>query len=93
LIEYCQKEGILVEAYAPVAHGKVLKNKEIAAIAAKYNVSVAQLCTRYDIQLGTVALPKTANPVHMKENASVDFEISAEDMETLKNVNQSSHTA
>ena len=86
LIDFCEKNGILVEAYAPIAHVKVLKNKEIKAMADKYGVTVAQLCIRYDLQLGTVALPKTANPEHMKENAAVDFVISDEDMEKLKNV-------
>ena len=86
LFSYCEKEGILVEAYSPIAHGKVLKNKELAALAKKYGVTVAQLCIRYDLQLGTVALPKTGNPAHMKENAEVNFTISDDDMETLKNV-------
>lgn len=84
LIDFCEKNDILVEAYAPIAHGRVLKNKEIAAMASKYGVTIAQLCIRYDLQLGTVALPKTANPDHMKENAAVDFVISDADMETLK---------
>lgn len=53
-------------------------------MAEKYGVSVPQLCIRYTLQLGTISLPKTANPDHMKTNADVDFEISAEDMETLK---------
>ena len=53
LVEYCQKNGITVEAYT--------------------------------IQLGTVSLPKTANPEHMKSNSQVDFEISDEDMKILKN--------
>ena len=39
---------------------------------------------RQVIQLGTVALPKTGNPAHMKDNANVDFEISDEDMKALK---------
>jgi diketogulonate reductase-like aldo/keto reductase len=86
LIAFCEKNGILVEAYAPIAHGKVLKNKEIKVMADRYGVTVAQLCIRYDLQLGTVALPKTANPEHMKENAAVDFTINDEDMETLKNI-------
>lgn len=86
LLSYCEKEGILVEAYSPIAHGQVLKNKEIAALAKKYGVTVAQLCVRYDLQLGTVVLPKTDNPVHMKENAEVNFTISDADMEALKNV-------
>jgi diketogulonate reductase-like aldo/keto reductase len=86
LIDYCQKKGIVVEAYAPVAHGEALKNPQIAEMAKKYAVTVPQLCIRYDIQLGTIVLPKTANPEHMKSNADVDFVISNEDMEILKHV-------
>lgn len=86
LIEYCQKNDILVEAYSPIAHGAVLDNAEIKVIADKYGVSVAQLCLRYGIQLDLVIIPKTANPDHMKNNADLDFVISDEDMETLKNV-------
>ena len=85
LIDYCQKEGILVEGYSPVAHGEILHNEGIRSMAEKYGVSVAQLCIRYDLQLGTVPLPKTANPAHMKENAAIDFEISEDDMNILRN--------
>lgn len=84
LIDFCNKNGILVEAYSPIAHGEALKNNAITAMAEKYGVSTAQLCIRYVIQLGTVALPKTGNPAHMKDNANVDFEISDEDMKALK---------
>lgn len=84
LVEYCQKNDILVEAYSPIAHGVILDQPEIKAMADKYGVTVPQLCIRYTIQLGTVSLPKTANPEHMKTNADVDFEISTDDMETLK---------
>lgn len=84
LVDFCNKNGILVEAYSPIAHGEALKNYAITAMAKKYGVSTAQLCIRYVIQLGTVALPKTGNPVHMKDNANVDFEISDEDMKALK---------
>ena len=85
LMEYCQKKDIAVEAYSPIAHGVILNQPEIAAMAEKYGVTVPQLCIRYTLQLGTISLPKTGNPDHMKSNAEVDFEISAEDMETLKN--------
>lgn len=86
LIEYCRENGILVEAYSPVAHGEILKSEEVRAIAEKYQVTVPQLCIRYDLQLGTLPLPKTANPAHMLENAKVDFEISEQDMEILKSI-------
>ena len=82
-VDFCQANGIQVEAYSPIAHGEALKNPAIAAMAQKYGVSVAQLCVRYVLQLGAVALPKTADPAHMKDNAAVDFVISDEDMNTL----------
>lgn len=85
LIDFCNKNGIQTEAYSPIAHGEALKNKAIADIAAKYSVTPAQLCVRYVLDLGMVALPKTANPEHMKANADVDFNISDEDLNTLKN--------
>lgn len=85
LMEYCQKNGIAVEAYSPIAHGEILNQPEIKAMAEKYGVTVPQLCIRYTLQLGAISLPKTANPEHMKTNAEVDFEISAQDMEVLKN--------
>ena len=75
-----------MEVYSPVAHGEALKNKSIAEMAEKYGVSILQLCIRFDIQLGMIVLSKTANPDHMKENASVDFVISDEDMEILKHL-------
>lgn len=86
LIEFCQKNDILVEAYSPIAHGAVLDHAEVKLIADKYGVSAAQLCLRYDIQLGLVVIPKTANPDHMRNNAELDFAINEADMETLKNV-------
>lgn len=85
LIDFCNKNGIQTEAYSPIAHGEALKNKAIADIAAKYSVTPAQLCVRYVLDLGMIALPKTANPEHMKANADVDFNISGEDLNTLKN--------
>ena len=84
LIDFCKVNDIRCEAYSPIAHGEALKNEAIADMAAKYGVSVAQLCVRYTIELGLVSLPKTLNPEHMKSNADIGFTISDEDMETLK---------
>lgn len=86
LIEFCQKNDILAEAYSPIAHGAALDHAEIKGIADQYGVSVAQLCLRYDLQLSLVVLPKTANPDHMRINADLDFVIRDADMEALKNI-------
>jgi diketogulonate reductase-like aldo/keto reductase len=88
LIQYCQDNDILVEAYSPIGHGELLKNKQVAAVAGRYGVSVPQLGIRYCLQLGMLPLPKTANPQHMRANAHVDFLISEDDMKFLKNVKQ-----
>lgn len=84
LLDFCQEQGILVEAYSPIAHGETLKNPAITQMARKYGVTPAQLCIRYVLQLGTVALPKTANPDHMRDNGAVDIRISPEDMQALE---------
>ena len=86
LIAFCESRGILVEAYSPIAHGEMLKNPAVAAMAEQYGVSVPQLCIRYTLQLGTVSLPKTANPDHMRANAEVDFVISDGDMAALRDL-------
>lgn len=83
LINFCKENNIQVEAYSPIAHGEALKNPDIIKIAEKYSVSSAQLCIRYVIQLGAIALPKTSNTLHMQNNLDVNFEISTEDMDKL----------
>lgn len=83
LIDYTKKQGVLVEAYSPIAHGEILSNESIAKIAAKYGATVPQLCIRYCLQLGLLPLPKTANIEHMKSNAKVGFTIYDDDMAAL----------
>lgn len=83
LLDFCASVDILVEAYSPIAHGAILEQPDIQRMAEKYAVSVPQLCIRYTVQLGTVSLPKTANPDHMRSNAEIDFEISGDDMAAL----------
>lgn len=86
LIDWCASQGVLTEAYSPIAHGEALKNESIIAMTQKYGISVAQLCIRYCIQLGMIVLPKAAKAEHQKNNAEVDFEISGADMEILKRI-------
>ncbi len=88
LMGYCNEHGILVEAYSPIAHGEMLKNEAVIEMAAKYDVSVAQLCIKYIIELGALPLPKTATEAHMKSNADLEFTITKEDMEVLNSMDK-----
>jgi len=54
--------GILVEAYSPLATGRLIENDAIKKIADKYNKTVAQICIRYVIQRNALPLPKSITP-------------------------------
>lgn len=86
LMDLCREQGLLVEAYSPIAHGVALRHPVVRAMSEKYGVSAAQLCIRYVLMLGAVALPKTANPAHMRDNAMVDFTIDDADLDALMNL-------
>lgn len=88
LISFCDEQDILIEAYSPIAHGQALHNADIAAVARRYEVTIPQLCIQYTLQLGTVSLPKSSNPEHIKSNAQLDFSISDEDMAVLSRIGQ-----
>ena len=82
-VEVCEANGIVVEAYSPFAHGLIVNHPEIADIAAGYGVSAPQLCIRFLQQVGAVVLPKATTPAHIQQNAELDFDISAADLELL----------
>ena len=84
--EYCRDKGILVEAYSPIATGKLFEIKEIAEIAEKCGVSLAQLCIRYCVQRGTLPLPKSITPSRIAANLQIDFEIPESDMQILNSI-------
>jgi len=83
VIEYSKDQDILVEAYSPIAHGAILDHPDVKEVAEKYDVSPAQLSLRYVLELGTIALPKSTNKDHMRDNTELDFTISDEDMKIL----------
>ena len=83
-VKYCREHGILVEAWSPLGTGRMINNETLMAIAAKYGVSVAQLCIRWCLQNGTLPLPKSVTPSRIEENTHVfDFVISDEDMAAI----------
>lgn len=84
VVDYCKKNGIVLQAWSPLGSGAVLDNETLKEIAAKYSKNVGQLCIRYALQNGIVPLPKSTNPERIASNMEVfDFEISADDMEKI----------
>ena len=83
IIEFCEQNGILVEAYSPNAHGNLANVPVICQMAAKYDVSVPQLANRFILQLGLLPLPKSTHGERILQNADLDFEIMPADMAEL----------
>ncbi len=79
----CAEHDMVVEAYSPFAHGRIVNDPELADIAAGYGVSAPPLCIRYLLQKGAVVLPKVTSTTHIRQNGEPDFVISDTDLQTM----------
>ena len=88
-VEFCKKNGIKLEAWSPLGSGRVLSDPDLSRIAEKYGKSVAQICIRWCLQNGVIALPKSVTESRIKQNLEVfDFEISEEDMNFINSMGE-----
>jgi len=86
IVDYCQKNGIIVQAYSPLmkAQKGMFDHPAITAIANKHGKDNAQVLIRWTLQKGWVTLPKTSDPKRIVSNATVyDFELDEKDMDKL----------
>ncbi|TMT01915.1 aldo/keto reductase [Apilactobacillus nanyangensis] len=86
-VQYMQDYGVQIEAWAPFAEGQhdLFKNELLQSIGDKYNKSVAQVVLRWLSQRDIIPLSKSVKPERMQQNIDVlDFELSDEDMEQIK---------
>ncbi|EJU03846.1 Aldo/keto reductase [Dacryopinax primogenitus] len=84
IVEYCQKNNIVVEAYSPLTRGDYLNDPTLQAIAKTHNKEPAQVLIRWSLQKGYSPLPKSATPSRVASNADVySFSLSEEEMAKL----------
>jgi diketogulonate reductase-like aldo/keto reductase len=89
VVEFCKKEGIVVQAYCPIVRNKKADDPTLKGIAEKLKVTPNQVLLRYSLQKGWNPLPKSDNPARIKQNADLyGFELDAEDMKTLDALDQ-----
>jgi len=85
--QFMKDNNVQIESWGPFAEGKndIFKNGLLQSIGDKYNKSIAQVVLRWLTQRGVVAIPKSVRKERMAENLdSLDFELSAEEMEKIK---------
>lgn len=89
-VQYCREKGILVQAWSPIGRSRVLEDPLVCELAAKYQVSPAQICLKFAVQRGIVPLPKSSSPERMKQNMDLfSFEMDQEDIWRLATMPQS----
>jgi diketogulonate reductase-like aldo/keto reductase len=71
LVEYCQSEGVAVEAAAPLARTKILGNDTVRELADEYDRTPAQIVLRWAVEKDVVVLPKSSSATHVTENADL----------------------
>lgn len=87
ILDYCKKEGIVVEASSPLGNGQILQNQVLCDVAKRNNVSAARVCLRWAIQKGCIVIPKTSNKNRLVENISVfNFQLNNDDITEIDNI-------
>ncbi|MGA8710305.1 MAG: aldo/keto reductase [Thermoplasmata archaeon] len=84
LLEYCEENGILLEAWSPLTRGRHLDDPTLQSVAAAHHRTPAQVLIRWGLQHGAIELPKSVHRERIRENAQVfDFSLSAAEMTAL----------
>ena len=83
-LDYCRDQGIIVEAYSPLAHAKQMDHPAVVRIAKATTKTPGQVMLRWAVQHGTVPIPKTTHKERMQENLDIfNFELSKQQMAEL----------
>jgi len=91
LLDYCRKNGIVLQAFAPLGHNSepnLLADPVITAIANRVGKTPAQVALAWAIQRGTALLTTTKNPSRLKEN----FDVSTLPEDAMREINQGIQT-
>lgn len=80
-VRYCEEHDIRLQAWSPLARQRINEHPLLIKLSEKYQVSIAQLCLRFLLQLEIITIPKASSMERMQENMNIfNFEIEQEDM-------------
>ncbi|KAJ7650870.1 Aldo/keto reductase [Roridomyces roridus] len=89
IVEFCEKNGIVLEAWAPLVRGMRFTHPAIVKLADKYSKEHAQILLRYCIQKGFVAIPKSISQLRIRSNTNLfDFALEAGEMLELAKLDE-----
>ncbi len=86
-VALCQNNKILVEAWSPLGHGKLLEHPILVEIGKNHGKSSAQIMIRYALQKDVLPLPKSTNKKRIASNLDVfDFELNPDEMRRIDSI-------
>lgn len=87
---YDKSKGIITQAWSPVGrNNRALSEELVVELAEKYGKTPAQIVLRWEVQLGTLPIPKSAHAGRQAENLAIfDFELSEDDMQKINNLSR-----
>lgn len=84
IVEWCEKRGVVLEAYSPLVRSQRMDDPLLAPLAKKHGKTPAQILLRWGLQKNFVILPKSVTHKRIEENKEIyDFELDKEDMAKL----------
>jgi len=87
----CEKHGIAVTAYCPIARGRAGGDEVLAGIGKKHGKTAAQVSLRWLIQQNAIVIPRTSKVERLSENMAVfDFALDQADMAAIGRLAKSS---
>ncbi|MBW8872558.1 MAG: aldo/keto reductase [Leifsonia sp.] len=90
---YDTAHGIVTEAWPPLARGRILGDPTLDRLAAKHQVSPAQVVIRWQLRLGNVVIPKSTSPERIRANIDVfGFELDADDLAAIASLESGERT-
>ncbi|MCC6947037.1 MAG: aldo/keto reductase [Bradyrhizobiaceae bacterium] len=85
VVEACQRRGISVTAYCPIARGAATGDDVLARIGRAHGKTAAQVSLRYLVQQGIIAIPRTSRLERLTENFEIfDFELTGEELAAIR---------
>lgn len=89
LLDFCNKNKIVLEAYSPLTRMKKLDDPKVLQISKKHNKTIAQVLIRWAIEHEIVVIPKSAHKERIIENADVfDLVLDKSDMKVLNDLDE-----
>ena len=85
------EHGIVTESWSPIgaSDAGLRTDPLVVGLGEKYGKSAAQVVLRWHVQLGLVAIPKSANPGRIAENIAIfDFELAPDEMVAISALDQ-----